>query len=459
MKKILLIVCLFTNLTCFSQQLPNNLTPTDKIYGLSKFWQEVNYNFVYLNQIDRKTWDSTYKALIPQVSQSKNDYEYYRLMMRFCAMLKDGHTGVFAPGSVNGLFFGKMFGKYWFGLEDVGGKAIVNRVLKSELNEIPIGTEVISVNGIPTRQYAKENSEPYIFSSTDYVRERSGIQNLLLGLIGASYDVTFKKPDGKVFSLHLTHAKTTDTAFYPSFPQYPLLELKWYPGKVAYLALNSFGDDKIDSMFIAKLPELYQAKGLIIDLRNNGGGSTGIGTSILQYLMKDTLMQHSRYFTRDHLPAFKAWGYYVTPKDTINNAWNVKSWKAFHDSYFYAFDYAPDTVHLNAKRLVVPTAILTGNNTASAAEDFLISAANQSHMTRIGEPTYGSTGQPYQFELVGGFTARVCTKKDTYPDGSPFVGVGIKPAMEVAPTVQDFIQHKDPVLDKALSYLQGKIGK
>ena len=228
---------------------------------------------------------------------------------------------------------------------------------------------------------------------------------------------------------------------------------------MAYLALNGFGDDKIDSMFIAKLPELYQAKGLIIDLRNNGGGSTGIGTSILQYLMKDTLMQHSRYFTRDHLPAFKAWGAFLKPKDTVNSPWNVKAWKAFHDNYYYAFDYSPDTVHLNAKRLVVPTAILTSNNTASAAEDFLISAANQPHMTRIGEPTYGSTGQPYQFELVGGFTARVCTKKDTYPDGSPFVGVGIKPAIAVSPTVQDFIQHKDPVLDKALNFVHGKIGK
>ena len=294
MKRTLLIICLLANLTCFSQQLPNNLSMADKVYGLSKFWQEVNYNFVYLDQVDRKAWDSTYKALIPQVSQSKNDYEYYRLMARFCAMLKDGHTGVFVPGSVGSLMFGKMFGKYWFSLEEVDGKAIVNRVLKSELNEIPIGTEVVSVNGMPTRQYAKENCEPYIFSSTDYVRERYGIQNLLSGLLGESYDVTFKKPDGRTFSLHLTHARTTDTAFYPSFPKYPLLELKWYPGKVAYLALNGFGDDKIDSMFIAKLPELYQAKGLIIDLRNNGFCCTGFGTSILQYLIKDTLMQHSR---------------------------------------------------------------------------------------------------------------------------------------------------------------------
>src|SRR3569833_965465 len=199
MKRTLLIICLFANLTCFSQQLPNNLSMADKVYGLSKFWQEVNYNFVYLDQVDRKAWDSTYKALIPQVSQSKNDKEYYRLMARFCAMLKDGHTGVFVPGSVGSLMFGKMFGKYWFSLEEVDGKAIVNRVLKSELNEIPIGTEVISVNGMPTRQYAKENCEPYIFSSTDYVRERYGIQNPFRVYSAKATTLPLKSPTAKLF--------------------------------------------------------------------------------------------------------------------------------------------------------------------------------------------------------------------------------------------------------------------
>ena len=454
MKRTLLVLCLFAEISCFGQDVPNSLSPAAKVYGLSKFWKEVNYNFVYLDKIDRRAWDSTYQALIPQVEQTKNDYDYYLLLQRFCASLKDGHTNIYGNSKLGGLLLGKMFGTHYFWLEEIGGKAIVIRILKSEMSELPIGTEVIAVNGIATRQYAKENVEPYISSSTDYVRERYAIQNLLFGLVGTSYDVQFKRPDGKVFSLHLTHAKTTDTAIYPAMPHYPLLDLKWYPGKIAYLALNFFDDDKIDSMFLAKLPELYDARGLIIDLRHNGGGNTDIGTSILQYLTKDTVMQHSRSFTRDHLPTFKAWGVSVKPKDTIGNAWNAKKWKANHDQYYYAFDYAPYVIHLQAKRLVVPTAILTGNNTASAAEDFLISAANQPHMIRIGERSFGSTGQPYVFDLAGGFSARVCTKKDTYPDGSAFVGVGVKPDIEVAPTVKDFIDQKDPVLAKALDYLK-----
>src|SRR5688572_20583896 len=75
-------------------QIANTLSPADKVFGLSKFWQEVNYNFVYLNKINRSSWDSTYKALIPQVQATKNDYEYYRLLEKFCALLKDGHTEI-----------------------------------------------------------------------------------------------------------------------------------------------------------------------------------------------------------------------------------------------------------------------------------------------------------------------------------------------------------------------------
>ena len=85
-----------------------------------------------------------------------------------------------------------------------------------------------------------------------------------------------------------------------------------------------------------KLPELYKAKGLIIDLRKNGGGSTNIGAKILQYFMKDSIMQHERNFTRQHLAAFKAWGVYVKPADTIYNSWNKKAWYYNHDKMLYA---------------------------------------------------------------------------------------------------------------------------
>ena len=101
--------------------------------------------------------------------------------------------------------------------------------------------------------------------------------------------------------------------------------------------------------------------------------------------------------------------------------------------------------------------MLIGHYTAAAAEDVLIYADKQPHFIKIGSPTFGSTGQPFHFYLPGGALARVCTKQDTYPDSREFVGFGIKPDIEIISTLNDYLNRKDPVLDKAIEYLKQKL--
>ncbi|HEX9916325.1 MAG TPA: S41 family peptidase, partial [candidate division Zixibacteria bacterium] len=301
---------------------------------------------------------------------------------------------------------------------------------------------------------------PYFSSSTSYVLQDLSVSNLLQGLKGDCFEITLKTPNGKLKQFLLTHERTSEQEVYPPFEKedtlYELLQFKWYDHQIAYLALNSFGDPKIDTLFEQHLPDLYKAKALIIDLRNNGGGNEPIGKQILQYLTPDTLLYGYRCFSRMHIPAYKAWGADVKPEDTTGNDWAKKCLLDFQDKAYYTFDYSPDTIHVLEKKVVVPTVLLIGHNTASAAEDFLIYADNQKHMVKIGENSYGSTGQPYIFELPGGGEAWVCTKKNTYPDGREFVGYGVKPDIEVIPTVQDYLRHNDPVLSKALEFLGRK---
>ena len=456
---VLLLISICTYAQPTRSQLKNTLSPADKVYGLSKFWMEVNYNFIYLDKVDRQMWDSTYRAMIESVQKTPNDYEYFRELQRFCALLKDGHTNVYQPDGIEQMT--TMFGDYRFFIENIDNKAIIVRTNLSKKDEIPVGSEVIEVNGLPTAQYIKEKVSPYIASSTDYVLQNWSIARLFQGFNGDTYQIKIKKPKGEVINLTITHKTTTEKEVFPAFPpNRNLLDFQWYNNnQVAYVSLNSFGDQKIDTLFVEKLPELYKAKALIIDLRYNGGGSTSIGRYILDYLTNDSLLYGSRNASRQHIPSFKAWGKFTNPADTMNNAWATKSLLMYQDRYMYPFDYAPTDNHLSAKdkRIVVPTVILTGNETASAAEDFLIFADRQKHMIKIGGKTFGSTGQPYMFDLPGGGSARVCTKKDTYPDGREFVGYGIIPDIEIKPTINDYLQKKDPVLDKALEYLKTKI--
>lgn len=454
---IFLILFIFSNL--IYGQIPNELSNEEKIYGLSKFWQEVNYNFVYLSKVDKTEWNSMYKSYIKEVQETKNDYEYFRLVQKFCAYLKDGHTNVYFPKVIQDSIFNTNFGNYKLFLSNIEGKAIITRINKSKKNEIPIGTEIIEVNGIETSKYLKDNVLPYISSSTDFIREDWGIERMLEGYVGTSYDLKMKLPNGKTKNLKLTHKKTDEEEVFPPIEKKELLDFKWIGKNIAYVSLNSFSDWQISMSFNEKIPELKKAKALIIDLRFNGGGNTSIGKEIFKNLTNDTILYGSKTQSRLHIPTFKAWGKWTQENDTINNAWSKQEYLSYRDEYYYDFSYSPDTISiddlklLKNNRIIVPTAILIGHNTASAAEDFLIYADNQKHITKIGEPTFGSTGQPMLFDLVNGGKARVCTKKDTYPNGKEFVGIGIQPDIMIKKNLSDYLENRDVVLEKTIEYL------
>ena len=440
LKFLSLFAFFFSSCLAFGQ-IPDKLTKEDKVYGLSKFWQEVNYNFVYLYKVDQLKWDELFREYTTKVQETSNDYEYYRLLQKFCATLKDGHTNIYFPKYIQENVLNNNHGKYRFILNNIDGKAIITHINESKKEEIPIGTEITEVNGISTREYLNEYVLPYISASTPYTLEDWGIKKLLEGYDGTTYDIKLLHPNGVEKTLNITIAKSEEKEMFPAIEKRELFEFKWYPNKTAYISLNSFSDWEIAEMFRKKNKELLQAESLIIDLRKNGGGNTIVGKVILHYLTEDTVFYGAKSQTRQNVATFKARG---------------------NDTYFYDLPYYPDSLGpddrklLRKKRIIVPTAILIGHGTASAAEDFLIYADKQKHITTIGEPTYGSTGQPLSFELPHGGIARVCTKKDTYPDGREFVGIGIQPDILVRKSLTDFIENKDPVLEKALEFLVEK---
>ena len=464
-KTTLFIFMLIKSISVFAQ-VPATLKPADKIYGLSKFWEEVNYNFVYLDRINIQQWDSTYRKLIETIPETKNDYEYYRELQKFCAILKDGHTGVYLPDSLQSKLMTTMFGDYKLFMENLEGKAIITRVNFSKRNEIPPGSEVIEVNGLNTSSYIEKYVAPYISASATHVIQKVSIVRMFSGLAGESYKVIIRKPDGKKISLTLTHTKTEETAVYPDWDKHNgIFEFKWINKEIVYLGLYSFDNAAVVKQFIEKLPEISNAKGVILDIRNNGGGSSANAKNIIKYFMEGNLIYGERTYSRLHIPADKAIGSFLQPQDTVagKKEWGLSKketvdyYNASKGSRLHAYAYEPDTVELDRSKIIVPTVILTGNYTASAAEDFLIFADGQKHIKRIGEKTNGSTGQPYLIDLPGGGSAWICTKKATYKDGREFVGIGVLPDVEIKKTVKDFIKGKDPALEKAVEDIKSRM--
>ena len=130
--------------------------------------------------------------------------------------------------------------------------------------------------------------------------------------------------------------------------------------------------------------------------------------------------------------------------------------RTYRGTFWY--ESGPETIQPDeGEKIQVPVVVLIGSNTGSAAEDFLIAMDSIKRGTFVGEKTYGSTGQPLIFDLPGGGSARVCSKRDTYPDGREFVGYGVTPHVTVEPTVEDILADRDITLEKGLEVLKEKI--
>lgn len=231
------------------------LTPEQKVFGLSKFWQEINYNFVYFDRVDRRAWDSTYLALIPAVQQTRDDWEYFRLLQRFCAMLDDGHTGILSPpqssyeqtaprrdGEVflpirNGLFEqGSLY------IEPIEGRILVTGVNKTLGLQLPLLSQIVEVDGLPVEEYMRQYTLPYVCQSTPYMRRRRSVMGIVQGRIcGERLVLRVRKPDGEMAEVALTFGGTS-FEFAEGYDELPepessgeLIDLKWYGG-TAYVA-------------------------------------------------------------------------------------------------------------------------------------------------------------------------------------------------------------------------------
>ena len=418
-----------------SKKMSDELTDVDKIYGLAHFWQEANYNFVYFDQVPDLNWDSAFKAFIPQVLATENTYDYYRTLQRFAALLKDGHTGVTLPQH------------YWdsldrpkVGLIEADKNIYVTNVDTSLTGIIPIGSKIIAVDKIPTLEYMSTRIFPYYSSSTEHWLWYWCGFYMLSGWHDTEVELAYVTPMHDTLAISLIRNRSGLEWYPPLKNGAGLTEFRWMEDSIAYVALNSFQHDQVVDEFEGYFQELKSARGLIIDLRDNGGGNTGMGAQILSHFTTDTLVG-SAWKTREHRAAHKAWGRFDQENRVYfeGNAW---------------YEGAPYT-HPPADSVILtyPVAVLLSHRTASAAEDFLVMCDPLEHITLVGEPSNGSTGQPLLFELPGGGSGRVCAKRDTYPDGRDFVGIGVKPDILVEPSLQDMLSDNDVVLQRAIRYL------
>ncbi len=421
----------FWQSSALTSDYKDQLTVDERIAGLSRFWSEVKFNFFDTDRLVEIDWDRLYLQYLPKVRAATSTAEYYRVLTELCARLKDGHTYIHPDWVVRESTQARTLIR----TRMIEGRVMVTAVFDETLRTKGLlpGVEITTVDGLPVKAYAAAQLTPYQSASTPQDLEtRVYTHAFLSGPPSESPLVGCMDAAGKAFSLRVP--RLGGAARDKAMPSEPPFTLRMLPGQVAHVSLNGFDSMATADQFLAAFPEIAKAKALILDMRANLGGNANVGFRILATL-GDCPFATSAWSTRDYKPVFRAWG-------QPNRFFQRGSGRVPID---------PD------RHFAGPVIVLTGPATYSAAEDFAVAFDVMQRGVIFGEPTGGSTGMPLVFKLPGGGLALVCTRRDTYPDGRAFVGVGVIPGRLVRPTVADLRIGRDTVLEAALTELSRPI--
>ncbi|MFJ6084198.1 S41 family peptidase [Streptomyces sp. NPDC092369] len=211
-------------------------------------------------------------------------------------------------------------------------------------------------------------------------------------------------------------------------------------GTLGYLRIASFsGYNPHDHSYAADLTELDRAltavltpdrtrhlRGLIIDLRVNGGGADSLGIHIAERLTDTPYVAYAK--------------------------------RARNDSADPTRFTRPEPIRVTparAPRYTGPIAVLTGGSTVSAGETFTQALIDRPGRTvRIGQATQGVFSDTMARRLPNGMVAWLPNEEFLTRTGRTFDGTGIPPQLtEPVFTKEEFAKNRDSAFDRAVNVL------
>lgn len=177
-------------------------------------------------------------------------------------------------------------------------------------------------------------------------------------------------------------------------------KIEFLEGNVGYLNLTGFSDTEFaGETATAAMNYLSNSDALIIDLRQNGGGSPNMIQLITSYLYGPEPVHLNNFYWR--------------PQDLHTQTWTLP--------------YVPGN-----RRPDMPVYILTSKQTFSAAEEFSYNLRNLERATLVGETTGGGAHPGGTRIATDRYTIWVPSGKAINPiTNDNWEGVGVKPHVEV----------------------------
>lgn len=395
--------------------VPTTLSATDRQAAFDQVWKTINEDYVdgRHNGVD---WKSVGERYRPRVLATKDDEAFWRELNLMVGEMRDAHTLVRSPLEVNG----KATQRGWHGLTlaRVDGQLIVKSVAsnsQAQLLGVRAGMKLAQIDGEAAEAWWQRTAGEVRGSSTEKSNFALVQQTLNARPVDSLLRLRFERGAAP---LELTLRQD---------PLQPFgVRAHWLDSGLGYLRFGGFNTG-FEQGLETSLVRLAGAKGLVLDLRENGGGSLKLTMQLLGWLLPPG--KAGEVFTRDNRRLSALFGLLdVTPTLEIKP---------------------------QEKRLTLPLAVLIDERSASAAELMAGVLQDQGRARVFGEASCGcllmvrGAGQ----SLPGGGRLVFSEADLRIGKDKRIEGLGVQPDEPVPPATAALLAGRDLALEAAQAWL------
>ncbi|NOT04795.1 MAG: peptidase S41 [Anaerolineales bacterium] len=425
----------------------SGLSYTEAFDGMAeKFKNE--YAFTDLKKIDWDAKVAEFRPRFEEAEKNKDKHAYALALRDYLWSIPDTHVG-FGTDLLDEDFSTDTAGGLGFGMRETDdGKIIANFILDggpASAAGMTWGSEIISLDGVPTSDVVDKVipwSSP--FSNPEIKRLQQLRYATRFKMDKGEVEVKFKNIDGaeKTAKLEVVNefASFNFSSFRAGVDAEALpVEFDLLPSGYGYIKISSFLDNDVLSIQVWERAIKYfndnQVPGVILDLRNNGGGSGWLADQMAAYFFdKEIIVGNSAQYN-------KATGeFYMDPGDES--------------------PMIPPRAELQYSG---PVVVMVGPNCASACEFFSYNMTVNDRATVVGQyPSEGAGGSVEDFSMPEDITVQLTIGRAVDAEGNIHLeGSGVVPDVRVPvtlETLQRLANGEDVVLaaaEKVISEPQG----
>ena len=430
----LFMLLLLSAMPVHSQSLDEEvLSPSERAWVASKMYAVASQHFAHWEGVPDLDLDAWYQTYLAKAMSARNRKEFSFASMEFIAGLRNGHS-VLIDERLNEEF-GRPLG---FQLARLQGRWIVTA---SRLENLSVGEEVIGIDD-ETMDAFFDRQLRFVYGSSERIRERRLF--FMEFLFPESFSLVLKS--GMRFPIDTKNQTLLKSEGRPA------PEPKTLQDGIVYLPIWSFSKPEFEQQAIEHITRHRDAPTMIIDVRGNGGGATP--SNLIEALMDRPW--------RDWVSATP---HLVGVESAYAHFFRSMPMEQFGErmrGYVEALGASERTMLAKYSPLRQPVDPVFANNLivlidegcASACEDFVMPLKFYKRATVIGRRTGGSSGQPYIYNFGNGMELLIGTKRQYFPDGSAYEGVGIVPDIEVPRTIDSLLSDADETLVRAIQVAQ-----